>query len=389
LAPANAPSTRAPVEEYAVKPYARSHVSDDALHHSAIAHAASERGATADLLADLAEIDVRRFYLAMAYPSLFAYCVAELRLSDDAAYNRIKAARAARRFPVIFEAVADGRLSLTAVLLLVPHLTETAAPELLVAAMGKTKSEVEKLLAECFPRADVPACVVSILSHASPPSIGDARQGSEPCISGAVPTPGPQELSFNQLVPEPVDSGVRSKVKPLAPERYEIHFSMSQSAHDKLRYLQDLLGFDMPSGDLGQLFEDALEARIREVERRKFAATDQPRRPGRTSRDPRHIPADVKRAVWRRDGARCTFVSDDGRRCEARKGLEFDHVHAVARGGEASASNIRLLCPAHNQFAAAQTFGAEFVRHKRSAAAEAKVAASGVVTAPDARHATG
>ena len=82
--------------------YARSHVSNDALHRSAISHAGSERSATADLLADLAEIDVRRFYLAMAYPSLFAYCVAELRLSEDAAYNRIKACRTARRFPAVF-----------------------------------------------------------------------------------------------------------------------------------------------------------------------------------------------------------------------------------------------------------------------------------------------
>ena len=88
--------------------YSRSHTSNDALHHRAVAHAANERGSTADLLADLAEIDVRRFFLAMGYPSLFAYCVAELKLSADAAYKRIKVARAARRFPVIFEAVADG-----------------------------------------------------------------------------------------------------------------------------------------------------------------------------------------------------------------------------------------------------------------------------------------
>jgi hypothetical protein len=46
--------------------FSRSHVSDDALHHSAVAHAESERGSTADLLADLAEIDLRRFFLAMA-----------------------------------------------------------------------------------------------------------------------------------------------------------------------------------------------------------------------------------------------------------------------------------------------------------------------------------
>src|SRR5262249_34906996 len=110
--PREPPRHPAPVEVRVMKRYTRSQFSDDALHHNAITHAVSERGSTADLLADLAEIDVRRFYVAMAYPSLFAYCMAELKLSADAAYKRIKVARAARRFPVIFDAVADGRLNL-------------------------------------------------------------------------------------------------------------------------------------------------------------------------------------------------------------------------------------------------------------------------------------
>src|SRR5262245_52628327 len=107
-----------------MKRFARFQFSDDALHRNAITNAGMGRGSTADVLADLAEIDVRRIYLAMAYPSLFVYCVTELRLSEDAAYKRIMAARAAYRFPVIFEAVADGRLNLSGVCLLAPHLTE-------------------------------------------------------------------------------------------------------------------------------------------------------------------------------------------------------------------------------------------------------------------------
>ena len=360
--------------------YARAHLSDDALHHSAMSLARTERGATADLLADLAEIDVRKFYLAMAYPSLFAYCVAELKLSDDAAYNRIKAARAARRFPVIFEAIADGRLNLTSVLLLRPYLTETTAADLLSVGMGKSKSDIEKLLAERYPRMDVPAFVAQIPVAPAPGRV-DSPLGASEGASGepelpatlvpALPGPGAAEL----LVPEPVVSSMRSKVKPLAPQRYEIHFTMSESCHEKLRYLQDLLGFDLPAGDLGQLFEDALDARIREVEKRKLAATNRPRsRPGQPSVAPRHIPAHVRRAVWKRDGGQCTFVSDTGRRCLERKGLQFDHVREVARGGEASVEGIRLLCHAHNQHQAERTFGAEFMRHKRIVAAEAREA---------------
>jgi 5-methylcytosine-specific restriction endonuclease McrA len=165
----------------------------------------------------------------------------------------------------------------------------------------------------------------------------------------------------------------RSKVQPLAPGRYGIQFAMSQSGLDKLHYFQDLLGFEIPSEDLGRLFEDALDARIREVEKQKLAATSQPRASRRGSgKNSGHIPAYVRRAVWERDGARCTFVSESGRRCEATKGLQFDHVLEVARGGEAAVEDIRLRCWAHNQYTAECTFGAEFMRHKRIAAAEAR-----------------
>jgi hypothetical protein len=82
-----------------------------------------EREATAALVAHLAELDERKLYLGEGYSSLFAYCTGALHLSDGEAGNRIEAARAARRFPVILERLADGSLHLTAVRLLAPHLT--------------------------------------------------------------------------------------------------------------------------------------------------------------------------------------------------------------------------------------------------------------------------
>src|ERR1700752_2079029 len=65
--------------------------------------AGRERGTTAELIAHLAEVETRYLHLAAAYGSLFAYCREELLLSEHEAYNRIEAARAARRFPIILE----------------------------------------------------------------------------------------------------------------------------------------------------------------------------------------------------------------------------------------------------------------------------------------------
>ena len=60
------------------------------------------------------------------------------------------------------------------------------------------------------------------------------------------------------------------------------------------------------------------------------------------SKNPRYIPPHVRREVWKRDGGQCTFVSESGHRCSARRFLEFDHVHPFARGGKASVEGIRL-----------------------------------------------
>src|SRR5438093_6419035 len=98
--------------------YSLSHLSDRALLRDLSALVARDRATTAALLAHIAEVDARRLYLPAAHPSMYAYCVHELRLSEDAAFKRIRAARAARQFPALFAALAEGRLHLSGVALL-------------------------------------------------------------------------------------------------------------------------------------------------------------------------------------------------------------------------------------------------------------------------------
>ena len=54
---------------------------------------------------------------------MFAYCTQALHLSEAEAYLRIAAARASREHPFLLSMLADGRLHLTAIAKLAPHLT--------------------------------------------------------------------------------------------------------------------------------------------------------------------------------------------------------------------------------------------------------------------------
>jgi hypothetical protein len=109
------------------------------------------------------------------------------------------------------------------------------------------------------------------------------------------------------------------------------------------------------------VFERALDALLADLDRKKLAATARPRESRRTAPGSRHIPAAVRREVWRRDGARCVFLGATGR-CTERGFLELHHVVPFAAGGEATASNIELRCRAHNAYEAEQFFGSFTLR---------------------------
>ena len=104
------------------------------------------------------------------------------------------------------------------------------------------------------------------------------------------------------------------------------------------------------------ILERGLDLLIPALEKTKFGATDRPRSTSDTVRDSRHIPAAVKREVWKRDSGRCAFVGTLGR-CTEEAFLEFHHVIPFAEGGAATTTNIELRCRAHNAYEAQQHFG--------------------------------
>jgi hypothetical protein len=119
---------------------------------------------------------------------------------------------------------------------------------------------------------------------------------------------------------------------------------------------------------VAQVLDRALDALIAQLEKNRFGATEKPRPGRRPKPGGRHIPADVRRRVRDRDGDQCTFVGENGRRCQECRFLEFDHVLPVARGGVATPGNLRLRCRAHNQFAAEAAFGVSFMSRRRDEA---------------------
>lgn len=413
--------------------YALSHLSDAVLLRSLTALVDHDHRATAVILAHIAEVDARQLYRESGCASMHVYCVDELHLSDDAAYKRIQAARAARQFPLLYEAVAAGRLHLTAVCLLAPHLTHGNAEELVDAATHRRKAEIEAWLARRFEVVRDAGPVRSLIraipgavqlapaqveddqlrltsvdgEFALPLTQVDGEGGGERSVGGDDRSPSVDgELAPAQVGDAEAWPTGRPALAQVRPECYLLRLAISKSTHDKLRRAQALLSHSVASRDVAQLLDRALDALIAEAEKRRIGArngrrslsqrgataaekphlrqtdreSQQEERPHRRTR---YIPAPIRRAVWERDGAQCTFVAANGARCEARHFLEFDHVMPMARGGKATVEGLRLRCQAHNQYEAEQAFGVEFMRRKRE---KARVAAAERRKQPAAGH---
>ena len=324
--------------------------------------ASRERSACADLVAHLAALEMRpSLYAAKGYGSLFSYCTRALRLSEDATCNRIAAAKACRRFPVILELLASGSLSLTSVRMLGSHLTAENLAHVIERASGRTVREIEVLVAELAPRPDVPT---SIRRLPQPLMAAPTPVSGTPVV-----TSGPEAESSVVNAPAPVLSPpARAIVQATAPRRYRVEFTMQEEMHGRLRRVEQLLRREIPNGDAAAIFDRALKLLERDLERTKLGAAANPRadrpirretdkRPRKSALPSRHIPSAVKREVWRRDDGQCAYVSADARRCSERSFLELHHVHAYAKGGPATAANIALRCWRHNQYEAELVFG--------------------------------
>lgn len=185
---------------------------------------------------------------------------------------------------------------------------------------------------------------------------GTASGGGRDDCAPMAAQPGPAITAFAAGVP-PSTPTAHPLVRPLAAERYEIRFTATAEMREKLGLAQDLLGHAIPSGDLAQVFDRALTVLVADLQRKKCGVTERPRRSRGQSEDSPHIPAAVRRAVWKRDGGRCVFVASSGRRCGQRRFVEFHHVDPYGAGGKPTVANVQLRCGVHNRYEARLFYG--------------------------------
>jgi len=256
----------------------------------------------------------------------------------------------------MLDALRSGAVHLTGLRVLTPLLDEENHEKVLALAAGKSKRDIEELMASLSPRPREPDLVRKVpnreLALADPPqtatSVTPPRENHRPVVT------------------------------PLSADTFTIKFTASRATRDKLRQAQDLLRHRVPNGDLAEIFDKALDVLIAKVLKERFAVGRKPRRastPGPILSTSHEAPDPMKREVYERDGGRCAFVDEGGNRCPATGFLEFDHVDGLAQTHAHDVNTSRLLCRVHNQLLAEQLYGRKFVERLREDRKTAKTAA--------------
>ncbi len=312
-----------------------------------------EHAAMADFLLALADFDRRRLWLDLGYPGLFLFLHRELGLSKGAAHFRKVAAELVQRFPEVVEPLRDGRLCISSVAELARVATRENLPQVLPRFFHRSRREAREVAVEISPAAVIPRREVTT-------SVEVRARAAAPDDQAEAARVQPVELECPVRVmppPSPEADKRRDVAEPLSAELRRFHVTVSRRFLAKLEEARSALSHSHPGAGAEEILEAGLDLILAERERRKGMVA-KPQREARPS-GPAHIPARVKREVWKRDQGRCQWpiAGKDGGICGSTLRVEFDHVVPRARDGPSSVDGVRLLCAFHNNLAARQVFG--------------------------------
>ena len=320
----------------------------------------NEHAAMADFLVALAEFDRAKGWRDLGYAGLFSFLHRELGLSKSAAFFRKTAAELVQGFPEVVAPLRDGRLCITSVVELAKVLTPENRASVIPRFFHCSKQEARVVVAELVP---TPAPALRAVVTALPLATEAAPAGSPAETSSQ--TVRPAELAVGMkapaVAPPPPPEPPRDEAVPMTAQLSRLHVTVSRDFLAKLEAARLALSHSVPNATIEDVLEAGLDLVLSRDTKRKglvakprlVARDDQPA-PVTVSR---YVPADIRRAVWKRDGGECQWPVESGGICGSRLRPELDHIRPYAKGGPTTVDNLRVLCGFHNELAARQEYG--------------------------------
>ena len=295
------------------------------LHNQIVFQAKEHRKAEARLIDLLQRADQTRLYLHRGHASLFRYVCDELGYSEAMTSNLITVARKATEIPELKEEIRKGNLSVSKIRKVCPVINKQNKGQWIQAARKCSKKELETK--------------VAALNTTHTPM---------------------------------------TSVRAVAVDTVRLSVDITEDCRDKLDRLKDLLSSKTGKDcSLQEVLDFALETAldkqdpIRKAQRAEKRAIKKEEKekeesmcpgtrkskvqkegvcPGTHAKPKRKaLSNELVHKIQRRDRGRCTYIGADGKRCGAKRWLQYHHILGVARGGKDVLDNLQTLCCAHHR----------------------------------------
>jgi 5-methylcytosine-specific restriction endonuclease McrA len=301
-----------------------------------------EQGAMADFLVALADFDRQRLWVQLGHVSVFYYLHRDLGLSKGAAHYRKVAAQLIQKFPEVVAPFREGKLCISSVVELARVITPENSADVLQRFFHRSKQGAKAVAVEICPAAVVPRREVVTKVVTEVPQAPPFHPGETPPHT------------------QPAPAEHRDSTVPLTSNLQRLHMTVSKQFLDKLDAARKGQGHAQPGASAEKVIEAALDLLLAQQAKRR-AEVKKPQQNPRPAKNPSHIPAAVRRAVWSRDDGKCQWPVVSGGICGSTLRLEIDHVVPRGRGGPSTVENCRLACASHNQLAARQVYGDDWM----------------------------
>jgi hypothetical protein len=273
-----------------------------------------ERKLLIQVLRYLREIQDRKVYLDLAYPSMFEFCVKYLGYSEGAAQRRISAMRLIKEIPEVEEKVESGKLHLMA-------LSQASQFFNQFEEVRESKLEILESLENKSKR----QCELELLK--------------------LVPDHQKQEFIIKS----------KKEERSLTQDLTEIRVVINRELKVKLEKIMQLRSHKNPKSSYAELLEDLADMALKQLDKKLLPQMLVPPPVAVEKSDylrSRYIPLKIKKFVWQRDKEQCQFRDPKtNRQCSSKHFIQVDHIKPYSYGGSSTdPNNLRLLCGQHNRY---------------------------------------
>jgi len=319
-----------------------------------------EKSLTLLILLHLAEVERRGLHLEKAYSTLTEYCIYELGYGDSSASRRVRAARVINKIPEVYDLLKKNQLTFSAVIQVYSVLTPENKDTLLPRLVGKSRNEIERIMADYVPPR-------KIFDQAKP-TLVKRRVVVECALGGASSksAAGTLDLELGKMnrhsdgAKDPGDKISTPEVKEVLERMFEIRFAADEELMELIQWMKSHLSHKFPKG---ASFLDIFKYAMSYVKDREDLSNLKKARKSSARTDTRYIPKGVKQQVWTKYNGKCAFVGSNNKRCNSDYNLQFDHYPIpYAKGGPSTAVNLRLLCSKHNRHTAEKVYGKQVIK---------------------------